>query len=307
MTMRRLVLVDGHAVMYRSFYAIPELSTAAGVPTNAVYGFIRVIRLLRQKLAPTHMISVFDGGTPPRRLALLDSYKAQRPAMPEALRGQFALAEEYLRRAGIPCLRLPLEEADDVIATLAHRAGTDGSDVLVVTGDKDMYQLVNERIRMVPPSDTDRIMTSDDVMTKTGVGPDKIVEWLALIGDTSDNINGVPGVGPKTAAKLLAQYGSVDGVFEGLAGVKSHGVRQALEQSREIVYRNLQLVRLSRDLDCPLDWPAAAIRPEDPGQLLPFFRELELGSLVKEFEKISEKSILTLDGAGGTGTIRADH
>ncbi|MEI6971688.1 MAG: hypothetical protein WCL44_09245, partial [bacterium] len=195
MTDRRLVLVDGHGVMYRSFHAIPTLSTSDGRATNAVYGFVRVIRMLRHKLLPTHMVVVFDGGSPPRRLALLNSYKAQRPAMPEALRGQFSLAEEYLRLAGISCVRIALEEADDVIATMADKAEASGGEVLVVTSDKDMYQLVSERVSVVPPSDTDRLMTASDVMAKTGVPPGMMVEWLALIGDTADNIDGVRGVG----------------------------------------------------------------------------------------------------------------
>ena len=286
MATRRLVLVDGHAVMYRSFYAIPELSTAAGRPTNAVYGFIRAIRQLRSKLRPTHMMVIFDGGLPPRRIALLASYKAQRPSMPEPLRGQFSTAEEYLGRAAIAWLRMPLEEADDVIATLAHKAEADGSEVLIASNDKDMYQLVSEHTRMVPPSDTDKIMTVEDVRAKTGVGPEKIVEWLALIGDASDNIDGVPGVGPKTATKLLSQFGSVDGILRGLPGVGSPGIRKALEEHRDIVLRNMELVRLSRDLECSPDWGAVEVRPEDPARLLPFLKELELNSLVKEMEKV---------------------
>ncbi|MEI6808664.1 MAG: 5'-3' exonuclease H3TH domain-containing protein [bacterium] len=303
MPIRRLILVDGHAVMYRSFYGIPELSTADGRPTNAVFGFIRMIRQVRQKWQPTHMIVVFDGGMPPRRLALLSTYKAQRPPMPEPLRGQFAIAEEYLQRADIPWLKMQLEEGDDVIATLARKAEVDGSEVLIVTNDKDMYQLVNEHTRMVPPSDTDKIVAIDEIRTKTGVGPDKIIEWLALIGDASDNINGVPGVGPKTAAKLLAQHGSIEGIFKGLAEVTSHGIRKALEQSRDIVMRNMELIRLSCDLECAPDWMASEVRPENPDVLRPFLKDLELNSLMKEWSAKREKSILTLDAGGRCDTL----
>lgn len=303
MAIRRLVLIDGHAVMYRSFYGIPDLSTAGGRPTNAVFGFIRMIRLMRQKLQPSHMIVVFDGGMPLRRLALLDTYKAQRPSMPEALRGQFAIAEEYLQKAQIPWLRIPSEEGDDVIATLARKAEVDGSDVLIVTNDKDMYQLVNEHTRMVPPSDTDKIMAIEEIRVKTGVVPERIIEWLALIGDASDNIDGVPGVGPKTAAKLLAQYGSVDGIFKGLAAVKSPGIRSALEQSRDIVMRNIELIRLSCDLACAPDWTASEVKAENQEVLRPFLKGLELNSLMKEWEVKREKNILTLDDSGRCDTI----
>jgi DNA polymerase-1 len=235
------------------------------------------------------MMTVFDGGSPPRRLALLGSYKAQRPPMPVPLREQFPLVEEYLRRTRMPWVRMPLEEADDVIATIARKAVEDGSDVLIVTNDKDMYQLVDEHTRMVAPSDTDRIMSAEDVRGKTGVGPGRIVEWLALIGDASDNIGGVPGVGPKTAAKLLTQHGSINGIFEELAAVTSASVRKALEQNREIVLRNVELIRLARDLDCSPDWVAAEVKPEDPERLLPFLKDLELNSLTRELEEASEK------------------
>jgi len=291
MTTRRLCLVDGHAVMYRSFYAIPELSTAAGLPTNAVFGFIRMIRQLRQKLQPTHMIAVFDGGTPPRRLGLLPTYKAQRPVMPEPLRAQFPTVEGYLDKIGMPFVRMQSEEADDVIATISQKAVADGADVIIVTNDKDMYQLVDAHTRMVPPSDTERMMSVEDVTAKTGVGPDKIVEWLALIGDAADNIAGVPGVGPKTAARLLHEHGSIAGIYEELSRVKSPGIRNALEQSRDVVSRNVELIRLSRDLSCSLDWVKAEVRQEDPERVLPFLRELELNSLTKAMEKASEKTL----------------
>lgn len=291
MSTRRLALVDGHAVMYRSFFAIPELATSAGQPTNAVFGFIRMIRQLRLKLQPTHMIAVFDGGTPPRRLDLLSTYKAQRPAMPEPLRGQFPIVEDYLDRICMPFVKMQSEEADDVIATIAQKAVADGYDVIIVTNDKDMYQLVDASTKMVPPSDTDKMITAEDVAVKTGVGPEKIVEWLALIGDAADNIAGVPGVGPKTAAKLLIQYGSIRSIYEELAAVKSSIIRSALEQNRDIVLRNVELIRLSRDLDWSPDWVKAEVRQEDPERLLPFLRDLELNSLVKELEKASEKSL----------------
>lgn len=304
MSNRRLVLIDGHAVMYRSFYGIPDLATSAGKPTNAVYGFIRLVRQVRQKFHPTHMIAVFDGGTPPRRLALLPAYKAQRPPMPEPLRGQFQTAQEYLERAGVPWLRMPVEEADDVIATLAVKAETEGSDVLIVSGDKDMYQLVSERVSMVPPADTDKVMSASEVKTKTGVGPDKIVDWLALIGDSADNIEGVPGVGPKTAAKLLDRYGSVEGIFSQLSSVTSATTRQALEQSRETVLRNVELIRLSRDLECAPDWSSAEVRQEDPQRMLPFLRELELKSLMKELE--GDQGVVVGEGTGGMGRRGTD-
>jgi DNA polymerase-1 len=150
MSDKRLLLIDGTNILYRAFFAIADLATGAGQPTNAVFGFVRMLRQWLRQWQPTHQLVVWDGGTPERRKVLLPEYKAHRPAMPDALRRQFALADEYLDRAGIAHMRMDGEEADDVMASLAQRA-TPEAEVLLVTSDKDMLQLVTERIRVILP------------------------------------------------------------------------------------------------------------------------------------------------------------
>jgi len=277
----RLVLIDGTAVLYRAFFAIRGLSTRAGRPTNAVFGFIRMLTQMRHQWSPTHWLVVFDGGLPAERLALLETYKAQRAPMPDALREQKQTVEDYLDRASVPWIRQDGQEADDVMASMAEWAG-DAGEVLIATTDKDMFQLVDERVCIVSMSGKATRLDAEGVRAKTGVAPDKIVEWLALVGDTSDNIPGVPGVGPKTAARLLDGYGSLADLWEGLQSVKSDRLREALSSNRDAVERNLEMVRLRKDLECGLSWDDLAVRDPDPARLLPLLRELEFHGMARD-------------------------
>lgn len=295
MSSETLLLIDGTGVVYRAFYAIQHLSTRSGRPTNAVFGFIKMLRQLEQVWKPTHWAVVFDGGLPEERLARLPAYKAQRPPMPAPLREQFAPIEDYLRRSEVPSIRIDRQEADDVLATLAGAARAPrGAGVLIASSDKDLYQLVDERIGMVSPAKTGERMGPAEVLAKTGVPPARIVEWLALTGDSVDNIPGVPGVGVKTAAELLARFASLDDLWRNLDGIERPKLREALKAHREDVVRNLELVRLRRDLDVPVDWDAARVRPADPARLRPFFREMEFTSLEKALPAEDSRE-LTLD------------
>jgi DNA polymerase-1 len=277
----RFLLVDGSATMYRAFYAIRTLSTRAGLPTNALYGFIRMLSQMREVWAPTHWMVIFDGGSPPRRLEALPEYKAQRAPMPDELRSQIPLIERYLDCARVDSLRVNKEEADDVMATLATRASRDGGEVLLATSDKDMYQLVDAQVHVVTVAGKPERMDPEAVRAKTGVLPEHIIPWLALIGDTADNIPGVPGVGPKTAAALLGEYGSVDALMAKVESVARPKLREALQGHTGTVTRNLELVRLETDLDLPFSWSDAVVRNGDHAALLSFFEEMEFGTLAK--------------------------
>jgi DNA polymerase I len=283
MSERLLILVDALAVLYRSFYAIRELSTADGRPTNALYGFIRKLDQLRATWDPTHLAVVFDGGLPAERLRLLETYKAQRPPMPDALRSQVELAKEYLDKARTAWLLMEAQEADDVIATVSEKAQGEGVAVRIATGDKDMYQLIDDRVTLLPPTAKGKAeFGAQQVLDKTGVAPAQIVEWLALVGDASDNVPGVPGVGPKTAAKLLGAFGSIEVMWERIEEVASPRTREALVANREIVERNLDMVRLNRGLAVPLDWDALCVRPPDRAGLLPMLEDLEFHAMAAE-------------------------
>ena len=281
----RLLLVDGSATMYRAFYAIRTLSTRAGLPTNALYGFIRMISQMREVWAPTHWMVVFDGGSPPRRLEALPEYKAQRAPMPDELRSQIPLMERYLDCARIDRVRVEKEEADDVMATLAARASREGAEVFLATSDKDMFQLVDAQVQIVSVSGKPERMGPQEVLTKTGVFPEKIIPWLALIGDTADNIPGVPGVGPKTAAALLNEHGSIDALVANVESVARPKLREALQGHMDAVTRNLELVRLETDLNVPGSWSDAVVRNGDNAALLPFFEEMEFETLAKSLRE----------------------
>jgi DNA polymerase-1 len=274
-----LVLTDGTAMLYRGFYAIPRLSTKAGQATNAVFGFVRMTEQLMRNWKPTHAVVAFDGGMPPERRALLPEYKANRKPMPDALRSQIPMVVQYLKAAGIRTVRLDDQEADDVMATLAVRAREDFAQVLMATCDKDLFQVVDDVIRIVPQSGDAATMGPDDVLRKTGVRPEQVADWLALAGDASDNIPGVPGVGAKTAAKLLSEFGTVESLLAGIPGIPNARLRTAIEGAREQVERNRRLATLRRDVPCGLSWEEVEVGAPDREALRALFEAWEFHSL----------------------------
>ncbi len=250
--MNRLLIVDGHAYAYRAFHAIRELRAPDGRPTNAIYGFVKMLEKMGQMVVPSHQMVVWDGGLSAARTAALPDYKAQRPEMPADLRPQLAGLGEFLAAARIASYRADGVEADDYIASLARRAAAEGWDVVIASSDKDFMQLVSARIGLWNPNDkTGTIWGAGQVRAKTGVAPEQVADWLALMGDAVDNIPGVPGVGPKTAAELLNQFGSVENLLARLDEVKSEKLRQSLRGAAAAVVRNQQLVRLPA---VPCDW-----------------------------------------------------
>lgn len=285
MNERRLLLVDGTQLFYRSFFAIKGLTTHTGDPSNAVFGFVRGIHQLIELRHPSHLVVTWDGGAPASRLALLPEYKAQRPPMPDALRQQYEPIREFLDRARIPLVRMEHEEADDLLASLARWAAPEAGQVLVVTSDKDLYQMVNAKVNMLGWGKEDKPIGRDEVLEKTGVYPWQIVDWLALTGDSVDNIPGVEGMGPKTAAKLLTKFGSLDLIWAKLQEVEPVRIREHLAAARDRVARNRSLVQLRDDLDCSPGWDAMAVRPEDPAALRPFYARMDFHSLIKGIDQ----------------------
>lgn len=281
MIAQRLLLVDGTQLFYRSFFGIRGLSTHDGTPSNAVFGFVRVIHQLIELWKPSHLAVAWDGGVPPARLALLPEYKAQRPPMPEALRQQFEPVSEFLRLAGITLIRHDHEEADDILASLIRRCEPESEEILLASCDKDLYQLVSDKTSMVAWGKDDHKVRRSAVLEKTGVHPEQIIEWLALTGDAVDNIPGVEGMGPKTAAKLLEQFGSLPALWQHLDQVKSPRVREHLIAGRERVERNLSLVKLLGNLDCFPGWEPLSFRPENPLTMRSFYARMEFHSLIK--------------------------
>jgi len=253
----RLLIIDGHAYAYRAFHAIRELRGPDGRPTNAIYGFVKMLEKMRLGLAPDGIVVVWDGGLSAGRMTLLPAYKAQRPEMPTDLRPQLDGMQEFLAAAGIASYCGEQIEADDYIGCLARQAASAGWKVVIASSDKDFMQLVSAEIGLLNPNDkTGTIWTREQVLAKVGVEPAQVADWLALMGDAVDNIPGVPGVGQKTAAQLLQQFGSVTTLLERLDEVKSEKLRASLRQSVDVIRRNLQLVRLS---EVPCEFVAAQV------------------------------------------------
>jgi DNA polymerase I len=237
----RLLLVDGHAYAYRAFFAIRQLRSPTGQPTNAVFGFIKMLLRLEGAVQPTHAAVIWDGGLDSGRVESLPGYKAQRPPMPDDLEAQLDEIQEWLDAAGRVSLCHEGVEADDWIATAARSAVRAGFQVIIASPDKDFMQLVTDDVGIINPGDkSERVWTAQDVEARSGVKPEQIV----------DNIPGVAGVGPKTAANLLRQFGSVERLFGQLDQVASGRIRQALATAEPDVRRNCELIRLKDGLDC---------------------------------------------------------
>lgn len=280
-----MLLVDGLAVAYRAFHAIPHLSSAKGEPTNALFGFIKMVRQMEEQWHPTHRAVVFDGGLPAHRMELWPEYKAQRDPMPEALRAQLEHINTFLQLAGWCSVRPLEEEADDALATLAVKAAGPEMRVLIASSDKDLLQLVTDHIQIVPPTKDGLPLDAAGVRLKFGVAPDQVVDALALIGDAADNIPGVPGIGPKTAAQLLAQFSCLDEMWRHVERVESERIRRLLVDHRAAVERNQSLMRLRTDLpDMPPLEQLQARRP-DYGPLVAFLEERDLNGLARTYRE----------------------
>ncbi len=257
MTMEKpLLLVDGSSYLYRAFHALPPLSNRAGEPTGAIYGMVNMLRKLLEEYHPEYIAVVFDAPGKTFRDELFAAYKANRPPMPEELVQQVEPTQQLVRAMGLPLLQKTGFEADDIIGTLATRAASLHTAVLIISSDKDMAQLVDEHIFIL---DTMKGIQLDqaDVERKFGVPPRLMVDYLALMGDSSDNIPGVPGVGPKTAAKWLHQYGSLDGVIDHAEAIKGK-VGEKLRAHLQQLPLNRRLATIDRDVS--LDRPLTELR-----------------------------------------------
>jgi len=280
----RLLIIDGHAYAYRAFHAIRDLRSPGGQPTNAIYGFLKMLEKMRQAVAPTHLMVVWDGGLSAERMAALPGYKAQRPEMPDDLRSQLDEIGKYLAAAGVPDYCADGIEADDYIGCLARRAAAAGWNVVIASSDKDFMQLVTAQVGLLNPNDkTGTIWGREQVRAKSGVEPEQVADWLALMGDAVDNIPGVPGVGVKTAASLLQEFGSVEDLYGRLSEVKSEKLKTSLLAAAETVRLNQRLVRL-HEVPCELQSEKLMARAADREKLRGLYRGWGFKGLLAELE-----------------------
>jgi DNA polymerase-1 len=275
-----LVLVDGSSYLYRAFHALPPFTNSRGEPTGAVYGVINMLLRFLKDYEPPHIGVVFDAPGRTFRDDLFAEYKAHRPPMPDDLRAQIEPLLEAVRGLGLPLLRIGGVEADDVIGTLARRAVSAGMTVLISTGDKDMAQLVDGRVRLINTM-SNTLLDREGVKAKFDVWPEQIIDYLALVGDSSDNIPGIDKVGPKTAAKWLARFGTLDELIAHAAEVEGK-VGENLRAGLETLQLARRLATIRTDLELPLTPRELARVPPDTALLRALYTRLELRTLLRQ-------------------------
>ena len=276
------VLVDGSSYLYRAFHALPPLTNSRGEPTGAVYGVANMLRKLLDDYTPEHVAVVFDAKGKTFRDELFAEYKAHRPPMPDELRAQIEPLHALVRAMGLPLLQVPGVEADDVIGTLARQAAAEGRHTLISTGDKDMAQLVDAHVTLINTM-SNTTLDPAGVVEKFGVPPERIIDYLALVGDSSDNIPGVPKVGPKTAAKWLNEYGSLDAIIEHADEIKGK-VGESLRASLETLDLSRQLATIRCDVE--LEQAPDGLRRETPDReaLRDWYQKLEFNSWLRQLD-----------------------
>jgi DNA polymerase-1 len=274
-----LVLVDGSSWLFRAYHALPPLTNAKGEPTGAIVGVTKMLLKLQQDYRPVQMVVVFDAPGPTFRHELYADYKAHRPPMPDELRSQIEPLHQVVEALGLPLLMVPGVEADDVLGSLAMQSE---QQVIIATSDKDLAQLVNERIQLIDTM-SNRQLDPAGVVEKFGVTPAQIIDFLALTGDSSDNIPGVPKCGPKTAAKWLAEYGTLDRLMQS-AGEIGGKIGESLRASLEQLPLSRELTRIRCDLELELAADALNIRPIDQPKLKALYEWMGARQLLAQLE-----------------------
>ena len=288
--MSKLVLIDGHSILNRAFYGVPDLTNAAGLHTNAIYGFLNILFKILDEESPDYLTVAFDVKATTFRHEMFKEYKGTRKPMPEELREQVPVMKEVLQAMGIRIIEQAGYEADDLLGTIAKRAEAEGIDVSLVSGDRDLLQIATDRIRIrIPKTKGGRTEIENyyaaDVEAKYQVNPVQFIDLKALMGDTADNIPGVPKVGEKTATDLMVQFGSLDGIYEHIDEVTKKSVKESLIQNKDLAYLSRELATIK--LDSPLTYTLEEARVgnffNEASYIL--FKKLEFKNLLNKFEK----------------------
>jgi len=295
---KKLVLVDGHALAYRAFFALPidAFSTARGELTNAVYGFtLMLLRALEQE-KPDYIAVAFDAGKETFRHQEFKEYKAQRARMPEEMRDQMARIVEVIEALGIPIFEVEGYEADDLIGTLSKQARELGVETLILTGDYDAFQLVSPKVKVLTtgghrqPFSEARLFDENAIEEKYDLRPSLLVDYKALVGDASDNIPGVPGIGPKYATDLVKRYGTIEEIYEHLEEIEPAKVRKALAEHKEQAFLSKRLATIITEVPITLDLAKCRTSDYDRDRVMEVFRKLEFRSLVDRLPKLEQKA-----------------
>ncbi|MEW6162097.1 MAG: DNA polymerase I [Nitrospirota bacterium] len=307
-----IYLIDGNSYAYRAYYAIKELSTSQGFPTNAIYGFTNMLLKIIREKKPDGIAVSFDSPIPTKRHIIFEEYKAHRPETPRGIVEQMPHIMELISAFKIKIFEMPGYEADDLIGTVAKSLASEGIDVFIVTGDKDMLQLVNRGIKIYDPM-KDRILGEEYIKERFGVGPERITDFMALTGDTVDNIPGIKGIGEKTAKGLLSEFENLDDLLNNTDRIKKDKLRLLVSENADIARLSKKLATIDTSVPLDIDMEEFRLKEPDWPHLLSLFREFEFGSLMKlipvksrerEYEIVLSlerlKEIVTLiESAGG--------
>ncbi len=291
----KLVLIDGHSILNRAFYGVPDLTNSSGLHTNAVYGFLNILFRLLDEEKPDYLVVAFDEHAPTFRHQMYEAYKGTRKPMPEELRQQVPVLRELLSAMEVTTISRPGLEADDILGTLAKKSQAAGMEVRLVSGDRDLLQIADEHICIRIPRTKGGKTTIDDFYSEQvketyQVTPKQFIELKALMGDTADNIPGVPKVGEKTATELIVNYGSIEGIYEHISEISKKSIRESLENNRDLADLSLALATIKIDCDIELDREASKAEGYFTTAAYEMMKKLEFRNFFDRFEASAKKT-----------------
>ena len=294
--MNKILLIDGHSILHRAFYGVPDLTNKDGLHTNAIYGFLNILFKTMDDEKPTHLAVAFDLHTPTFRHEMYKEYKGTRSPMPDELREQIPVMKNLLQTMNIPIMEFAGLEADDILGTMAKKAQANGMEAVIMSGDRDLLQIADEHIKIrIPKTKGGKTEVEEyfpkDVEEKYGVTPKQFIDVKALMGDSSDNIPGVPKVGEKTAAGLIGEYKSLDGIYENIENITKPAIRTSLAENKELAYFCKKLVTIVTDADLPFSIDEMVIGNFYNESSFAKMKELELKSYLSRFDVSSVKPV----------------
>lgn len=300
---KKLFILDGHALCYRAYYAFIKnpLTNSKGQNTSAIFGFARMLLKLIKEQSPDYLAVAFDPPKKSFRFRLYGEYKANRQKMPDDMRSQVDEIKRMVLTLGITLLENPDYEADDILGTAAEKFSSDGLEVYLVTGDKDAYQLVKDNVLIYANTrgiSEYEIFDTDGIKNKTGLFPDLIIDYMALMGDSSDNIPGVKGIGEKTALKLITEYGSLEKIYENIESIKGKA-GELLKSGKDMAYLSRELVTIRRDVPFGKKLPDLAFKNIDPATAVEYFNELEMTSIISDFFQVNRDEMKSSGASAG--------
>ncbi|OGF62400.1 MAG: DNA polymerase I [Candidatus Fischerbacteria bacterium RBG_13_37_8] len=289
--MKKIYLLDGNGLLYRAFFGLPQMTTQSGQPTNAIYGLTVILLKLLKEYEPDYVAVAFDMKGPTFRHEIYKEYKIERPPMPDALAVQWDIAKKVCQALGISTVQAEKYEADDIISSITAKAEHENIEVVIVASDKDLYQLISEKVKVLHPKNYD-LLDAEKIHQLIGVYPSQIPDYLALVGDKTDGIPGVAGIGEKTASSLLAQYNNLEEIYNNLDHITSPKIKNSLINNKNDAFLSLKLAQLQQSL--PLEIKIDAFKPKeiDKTIITSLFKELQFYSLLGKFTESISQEIL---------------